>query len=186
MSANFQQLANFIWSVADLLRGPYRPPQYERVMLPLTVLRRFDAVLASSKEAVLKRHAELSSKGIANIDAILNNLAKDEDGTPLRADLAGACIGAVNWCEVAHKASRKGLDVLRVRSLMQDLEVSIIPFSQEQAELAANLWSITASHGLSLADRACLALATERQLPILTADRAWSELRLDLDIQLIR
>lgn len=83
MSANFQQLANFIWSVADLLRGPYRPPQYERVMLPLTVLRRFDAVLASSKEAVLKRHAELSSKGIANIDAILNNLAKDEDGTPL-------------------------------------------------------------------------------------------------------
>ena len=37
MSANFQQLANFIWSVADLLRGPYRPPQYERVMLPLTV-----------------------------------------------------------------------------------------------------------------------------------------------------
>jgi type I restriction enzyme M protein len=83
MSANFQQLANFIWSVADLLRGPYRPPQYERVMLPLTVLRRFDAVLASSKEAVLKRHAELSNKGIPNIDAILNNLAKDEDGTPL-------------------------------------------------------------------------------------------------------
>ena len=80
---NFQQLANFIWSVADLLRGPYRPPQYERVMLPLTVLRRFDAVLASSKEAVLKRHAELVGKGIPNIDAILNNLAKDEDGTPL-------------------------------------------------------------------------------------------------------
>jgi len=66
-TANFQQLANFIWSVADLLRGPYRPPQYERVMLPLTVLRRFDAVLAPSKEAVLKRHAELSSKGISNI-----------------------------------------------------------------------------------------------------------------------
>jgi type I restriction enzyme M protein len=39
MSVNFQPLANFIWSVADLLRGPYRPPQYERVMLPLTVLR---------------------------------------------------------------------------------------------------------------------------------------------------
>lgn len=82
-NTQFQQLANFIWSVADLLRGPYRPPQYERVMLPLTVLRRFDAVLAPSKEAVLKRHAELSSKSIPNIDAILNNLAKDEDGTPL-------------------------------------------------------------------------------------------------------
>ena len=83
MSATFQQLANFIWSVADLLRGPYRPPQYERVMLPLTVLRRFDAVLAPSKEAVLKRRAELSAKGIANIDAILNNLAMDDEGNSL-------------------------------------------------------------------------------------------------------
>ncbi len=80
---NFQQLANFIWSVADLLRGPYRPPQYERVMLPLTVLRRFDAVLAPSKEAVLKRYAELSKKGMANIDAVLNNLAKDDDDDAL-------------------------------------------------------------------------------------------------------
>ena len=83
MSTGFQQLANFIWSVADLLRDPYRPPQYERVMLPLTVLRRFDAVLALSKDAVVKRYAELSTKGIPNIDAILNNLATDEDGKPL-------------------------------------------------------------------------------------------------------
>jgi type I restriction enzyme M protein len=83
MSVSFQQLANFIWSVADLLRGPYRPPQYERVMLPLTVLRRFDAVLAPSKEAVLKRYAELSARGQLNIDAILNNLARDDDGKPL-------------------------------------------------------------------------------------------------------
>lgn len=82
-STNFQQLANFIWSVADLLRGPYRPPQYERVMLPLTVLRRFDAVLAPSKEAVLKRHAELMAKGQPNVDAILNNLARGDDGKPL-------------------------------------------------------------------------------------------------------
>jgi type I restriction enzyme M protein len=80
---NFQQLSNFIWSVADLLRGPYRPPQYERVMLPLTVLRRFDAVLASTKEDVLKRHAELVDRKIVNIDAILNNLAKDDEGKPL-------------------------------------------------------------------------------------------------------
>lgn len=52
-------------------------------MLPLTVLRRFDAVLASSKETVLKRHAELLGRGTPNVDAILNNLAKSEDGTPL-------------------------------------------------------------------------------------------------------
>lgn len=82
-SISFQQLANFIWSVADLLRGPYRPPQYERVMLPLTVLRRFDAVLAPTKDSVLKRHEQLVAKGIPNIDAILNNVAKDEEGKPL-------------------------------------------------------------------------------------------------------
>jgi type I restriction enzyme M protein len=90
--ANFQQLANFIWSVADLLRGPYRPPQYERVMLPLTVLRRFDWVLEPTKDAVLKKHAELEAKNTElrkrnkepiGIDPILNNLAKDDDGEPL-------------------------------------------------------------------------------------------------------
>jgi len=45
--------SNLIWQIADLLRGPYRPPQYERVMLPMTVLRRFDCVLAPSKDKVL-------------------------------------------------------------------------------------------------------------------------------------
>ena len=45
--------ANLIWQIADLLRGPYRPPQYERVMLPMTVLRRFDCVLAASKGSVV-------------------------------------------------------------------------------------------------------------------------------------
>ncbi|WP_305046640.1 type I restriction-modification system subunit M [Geoalkalibacter sp.] len=80
---NFQQLSNFIWSVADLLRGPYRPPQYERVMLPLTVLRRFDAVLAPTKEAVLKRYETLKDKDPQLVDRVLNELAKDDDGKPL-------------------------------------------------------------------------------------------------------
>ena len=48
--------ANLIWQIADLLRGPYRPPQYERVMLPMTVLRRFDCVLAPSKQKVLSEY----------------------------------------------------------------------------------------------------------------------------------
>lgn len=83
MSANFQQLANFIWSVADLLRGPYRPPQYERVMLPLTVLRRFDAVLAPTKKLVLARYEVLKGKEPALVDRVLNEVARSEDGTPL-------------------------------------------------------------------------------------------------------
>lgn len=45
--------ANLIWQIADLLRGSYHPPQYERIMLPMTVLRHFDSVLATTKSKVL-------------------------------------------------------------------------------------------------------------------------------------
>ena len=54
--------ANLIWHIADLLRGPYRPPQYERVMLPMTVLRRFDCVLAPTKVKVLEEFDKRKSK----------------------------------------------------------------------------------------------------------------------------
>ncbi|WP_407535115.1 type I restriction-modification system subunit M [Elizabethkingia miricola] len=54
-----QQHIKFIWDIADLLRGPYRPPQYERVMLPMTVLRRFDSVLENTKSEVLKEFESL-------------------------------------------------------------------------------------------------------------------------------
>ena len=65
--------ANLIWQIADLLRGPYRPPQYERVMLPMTVLRRFDCVLAPTKARVLAEHERSGSRleGAA-LDARLN------------------------------------------------------------------------------------------------------------------
>jgi len=70
------QLSNFIWQIADLLRGPYRPPQYERVMLPLTVLRRFDCVLASTKPQVLAEYKRLEGKLAGNgLDARLNKIA---------------------------------------------------------------------------------------------------------------
>ena len=68
--------ANLIWQIADLLRGPYRPPQYERVMLPMTVLRRFDCVLAPTKTKVLSEYERLKDKlqGEA-LDARLNRAA---------------------------------------------------------------------------------------------------------------
>jgi type I restriction enzyme M protein len=55
-------LANLIWQIADLLRGPYRPPQYERVMLPMTVLRRFDCVLTPTKDQVFRKHEQVKDK----------------------------------------------------------------------------------------------------------------------------
>ena len=51
------ELANFIWSICNLLRGPYKRNEYRKVILPLTVLRRFDCVLAGTKEAVLAADA---------------------------------------------------------------------------------------------------------------------------------
>ncbi len=54
--------ANLIWQIADLLRGPYRPPQYKRVMLPMTVLRHFDCVLVFTKANVLAEHDRWGSK----------------------------------------------------------------------------------------------------------------------------
>ena len=68
--------ANLIWQIADLLRGPYRPPQYERVMLPMTVLRRFDCVLAPSKPEVLAEHDRWRGRRKGNaLDATLNEAA---------------------------------------------------------------------------------------------------------------
>ena len=67
--------ANLIWQIADLLRGPYRPPQYERVMLPMTVLRRFDCVLAPTKAKVLAEHAKRKGGKIEG-DALDSNLNK--------------------------------------------------------------------------------------------------------------
>lgn len=73
---DYHYLSNFIWQIADLLRGPYRPPQYERVMLPLTVLRRFDCVLEATKPQVLARYAQISDKFEGDaLDSILNNVA---------------------------------------------------------------------------------------------------------------
>jgi len=69
-------LSNFIWNIADLLRGPYRPPQYERVMLPLTVLRRFDCVLEGTKEKVLKENERYKDKYQGDaLDKLLNKAA---------------------------------------------------------------------------------------------------------------
>jgi type I restriction enzyme M protein len=77
--ANNNDHANFIWQIADLLRGPYRPPQYERVMLPMTVLRRFDCVLAPTKNAVLNKYENVKDKYKNEaLDAILNRTAKQK------------------------------------------------------------------------------------------------------------
>lgn len=85
------QLANFIWSICNLLRGPYKRNEYRKVILPLTVLRRFDCLLAPTKEAVLAAHPKVEGKPETVVRSVLEkitgrpfyNLAKLDMGTLL-------------------------------------------------------------------------------------------------------
>ena len=62
MPANHQEIANFIWGICNLLRGPYKRNEYRKVILPLTVLRRFDCLLADTKDDVLAEHKKIKAK----------------------------------------------------------------------------------------------------------------------------
>jgi type I restriction enzyme M protein len=70
------QLASFIWSICNLLRGPYKRNEYRKVILPLTVLRRFDCLLAPTKAEVLKQHATIKTKPENVVRSLLEKITK--------------------------------------------------------------------------------------------------------------
>src|SRR5690606_17350721 len=71
---NFSEMCNFIWSIADLLRGDYKQSEYGRVILPFTVLRRLDCVLKGTKDQVLREYEDLQRRGIKNVEPILTRI----------------------------------------------------------------------------------------------------------------
>jgi type I restriction enzyme M protein len=73
-----RELANFIWSICNLLRGPYKRNEYRKVILPLTVLRRFDCLLAPTKEKVLVERAKIKSKP----ETVVRSLLEKKTGYP--------------------------------------------------------------------------------------------------------
>ena len=75
MAKNFTELANFIWQVADLLRGDYKQADYGKVILPFTLIRRLDCVLESTKDDVLKEHDKRKAEGV-NLDTFLKRKSK--------------------------------------------------------------------------------------------------------------
>jgi type I restriction enzyme M protein len=70
------QLANFIWSICNLLRGPYKRNEYRKVILPLTVLRRFDCLLAPTKAAVLEEYPTIKKKPETVVRSLLQKITK--------------------------------------------------------------------------------------------------------------
>jgi type I restriction enzyme M protein len=75
---NFGEYVSFIWNVADLLRGPYKPNQYGRVILPMTVLRRLDCVLEPTKEKVLRKAVELKGQPEHLVERLLQRESKQK------------------------------------------------------------------------------------------------------------
>jgi len=93
------------------------------------------------------------------------------------------CISSVNLSEVLVRFARDGHDPALTYGKIAESPIEIVPFLGEDAALAASLVPATRRLGLSLGDRACLALALARRIPALTADQAW--LRLDLRIRIV-
>ncbi len=80
--STFQEKSSFIWNLADLLRGSYKRNEYQRVILPFTVLKRFDSVLEYSKKDVVDMYEKYKNI-TSNIDPILKNVAVDEEDNKL-------------------------------------------------------------------------------------------------------
>lgn len=128
-------------------------------------------------------------KLLLDASALLAYLHQEPGMEPIAGRLAECGIFSVNWSEVMQKVLAKSIDTARVGELLRERELSIEPFTATQAEIAADLWSRISGLGLSLAERACLALAMDKSLPVLTADRTWEvgDVRpLGVEVRLIR
>ncbi len=123
---------------------------------------------------------------VLDASALLAFLHDEPGGETVSSSLEGAHVSAVNWSEVLQKSLQRKVDIEGMQQEFIDVGVTFEPFTPQQAETTARLWSRTRNHGLSLADRVCLALAMDKALPVLTADRAWATLDLDLEIQVLR
>ena len=118
---------------------------------------------------------------------------RDEEGADLVGDAiaGGASISTVNLAEVLSRAADRGGDPNRlVRQMTErgllDGAISVEPLTTGDAVEIARLRPLTRAQGLSLGDRACLALAHRLRLPALTADTAWSDFDLDVELRQIR
>lgn len=72
---NFSETTNFIWSIAELLRGDYKRSENGKVVLPMTIIRRLDCVLSNTKEQVLQQLPKVKAMNVQNTDPFLNNVA---------------------------------------------------------------------------------------------------------------
>lgn len=100
--------------------------------------------------------------------------------------LGRSVISTVNWAEVLERYRSAGLTPDGKRESVEGIDVGIEAFASDDAEAVAALWAPTRPAGLSIADRACLALAQRLEAPAYSTDRAWRSLGVGPSVVLIR
>ena len=119
--------------------------------------------------------------------SVLIAILRQEPGSEVgEQSLNEALISTVNLAEVATYLARNSVPAETINDALATFPIEIVPFDREQGLIAGCLYPVCKSLGLSLGDRACLALAKSKRLPVLTADKAWLELMIDVSVKSIR
>lgn len=123
---------------------------------------------------------------VADASAVLAALKSERFDKIDPARLVGASISAVNFSEVLEQLYADGLTEAQADAAVARLDLSIVAFEEVHARIAAQLRPRTRQAGLSLADRACLALGSRLRCPVVTADRVWASIEVGVEVLLIR
>lgn len=126
------------------------------------------------------------SKYVLDASALLALLNEEKGKEHVESLLPESVMSAVNYCEVLGKLIDGGLRDDEAREAVELLNIPVVDFDARTARMAAALRTQTKPLGLSLGDRSCLALAMSTKTTAVTAERAWSKLKIDLAINLIR
>ena len=119
--------------------------------------------------------------------SVLIAILRQEPGSEVgEQSLNDALISTVNLAEVATYLARNSVPPKKINEALAAFPIEVVPFDREQGLIAGCLYPACRSLGLSLGDRACLALAKSKSLPVLTADKAWLELEIDISVSSIR
>ena len=123
---------------------------------------------------------------VLDSSALLALLWSEPGSDAVAAVMDNAVISAVNMAEVYSKLIDRGIIGEEIRALLSELAIRVVTFDEAQAFRTGDLRLATRALGLSVGDRACLALAAAENLSALTADKAWSNLDLGISITQIR
>lgn len=130
----------------------------------------------------------MSDAGLVVFDtsAVIAYLLREPGWGKIHASLAGGLLSSVNLCEIISTFCERGADGTQVERDVMILGLTNLPFTDDQALVAGQLRPTTRRLGLSLGDRACLALGLERGARVLTADAAWAALPSPHQIEVVR